>query len=114
VFAAVPAAADPGNGNGAVVQRDPYGTPWTCFVFDTSGNNWTFDCTIQVVITPNGTVNEFLKGTINGGAALPSTAIHDVTTADTGLFCDFTGGGTTSIVKGTVTPSGQVNLTCRL
>lgn len=114
VFGTGVAAADPGNGNGAVVQRDPYGAPHTCILFDTHGSFWTFDCTIQVVTAPDGTVNEFLKGPITGGSAAPSTAIHDVTTADTGLLCDFTAGGTTSIVKGTVTPSGQVNLTCRL
>jgi hypothetical protein len=112
VFGTGVAAADPGNG--AVVQRDPYGAPHTCQLIDTQGNYWTFDCTIQVVIAPDGTVNEFLKGPITGGSDAPSTAIHDVTTADTGLLCDFTDGGTTSIVKGTVTPSGQVNLTCRL
>jgi hypothetical protein len=72
----------------------------------------TFDCVIQVVTTPKGTINEYLKGSINGGSAPPSRAIHDVTTADTGLFCDLISGAT-DIVKGTVTPSGQVNLTCR-
>jgi hypothetical protein len=114
LFGAGVAGADPGNGNGAVVQRDPYGVPHTCILFDTNGHFWTFDCTIQVVITPKGTVNEFLKGPINGGDSPPASAIHDVTTAETGLLCDFTDGGTTSIVKGTVSPSGQINLTCRL
>jgi hypothetical protein len=105
------AAAD--NGNGAVVNRDPYGNPWTCNVRDTTGDVWFFDCTIQQVITPDGTVNEYLKGPITSGSAAPDKARHDVTTAETGLLCDFVNGGFTSIVQGTVTPSGQVNLTCR-
>jgi len=114
VFGAGVAGADPGNGNGASVQRDPYGTPHTCQVFDSSGNQWLFDCTIHVVISPNGKVNETVIGTVTGGSALPSKAIHDVTTADTGLLCDFTDAGTTSIVLGTVTPSGQVSLGCTI
>lgn len=75
IFGTGLASADPGNGNGAVVQRDPYGTPHTCFIVDTNGHFWTFDCTIQVVITPNGTVNEYVNGTINGGDAPPAKAI---------------------------------------
>jgi hypothetical protein len=112
VFGAGVAGADPGNGNGASVQRDPYGTPHTCFVVDTNSNSWTFDCTIHIVISPSGRVNETLIGSITGGSALPKKAIHDVTTAETGLLCDFTDAGTTEIVQGTVTPSGQVSLGC--
>ena len=45
-----------------MVERDPYGTPWSCFVTDTSGNLWTFQCTIHRVTTPQGQINEFLQG----------------------------------------------------
>jgi hypothetical protein len=106
------AGADPGNGNGAVVQRDPYGTPHTCFVVDTHGGFWTFDCAIHIVTTPNGDVKEFLDGPITFGDA-PATAVRDVTTAETGLLCDFVDGVFTNITEGTVTPGGQVHLTCR-
>ncbi len=58
------------NGNGAVVERDPYGTPWSCFVTDTSGNLWPFQCTIHRVTTPQGQINEFLQGPVTGGRAL--------------------------------------------
>ncbi len=112
-FGATVAAADPGSGNGAAVQRDPYGTPFDCHVLDTSGDNWVFDCTIQRVIEPDGTVNEHINGPITSGPSLPNTAIHDVTTADTGEICDVVDSTITAIVKGTVTPSGQVDLTCR-
>ena len=104
------AVADPGNG--AVVQRDPYGTPHTCFVIDTNGGFWTFECSIHIVITPNGTVNEYLQGPITSGDP-PDTAVRDVTTAETGLLCDFVGPVTTEITQGVVTPGGQVKLTCR-
>ena len=101
------------NGNGAVVERDPYGTPWSCFVIDTNGNLWTFECTIHRVTTPQGQINEFLQGPVTGGSALPAKAVRDVTTAETGLLCDFVDGNVTEIVQGVVTPGGQVKLTCR-
>jgi hypothetical protein len=104
------AGADPGNG--AVVQRDPYGTPWTCQIIDTAGNYWQFECTIHTVTTPNGTVNEYLQGPITLGDP-PAQAVRDVTTAETGLLCDFVGPVTTVITQGVVTPGGQVKLTCR-
>jgi hypothetical protein len=115
VFAGLAVVFAPGvataNGNGAVVERDPYGSPATCIVVDTNGNFWLFDCTIQRVTTPNGKVVEYINGTVTEGSPLPDKAIHDVTTAETGLFCDFE--GAEFIVQGVVTPSGQVHLTCR-
>ena len=115
--AAVAAMFVPGvagaNGNGAVVERDPYGSPHSCFVIDTNGHSWTFECTIHRVTTPGGQVNEFLQGTVTGGSALPDKAVRDFTTAETGLLCDIFGTTSTDITQGVVTPGGQVKLTCR-
>jgi hypothetical protein len=110
LFGTSVAGADPGNGNGASVVRDPYGNIY-CNTIDTSGNVWTGPCDIQIVTTPNGTVNETLKFAVDPlfSSPLPGQAVK-VGTALTGQVCD-TGSGAI-YYKGTVTPSGNVSLKC--
>lgn len=102
--------ASAGNGHGAVVQKNPYGTPLICNVV-TAGlaQVWDFECTIHIVTTPSGTVNETLKGSVVGGSPLPSQAVQ-VGTALSGEECDPVSGAIYYI--GTVTPSGNVNVKC--
>lgn len=106
------AAADPGNGNGATVVRDPYGSPLYCNVYDATFTNiWIFQCTIQVVTNKNGVVEEWLKGTVDPAfsSPLPSQAVQ-VGSVWTGEECDPFSGAIYS--TGTVTPSGNINLKC--
>jgi hypothetical protein len=104
--------AGAGNGNGAVVNRDPYGDPHNCGITGPNGEFWSFDCTIQQVINPKGDINEYINGDITGGSPPPATAEH-VTTAQTGQICDFVNGTVTNNVRATITPGGQVSVTCR-
>ncbi len=110
LFGTSVAGADPGNGNGASVVRDPYGNIY-CNTFDTSFNFWTGPCEIHIVTTPHGTVNETLKFTVDPAfsSALPDKAVQ-TGTALTGQLCDTTSGAI--YYQGTVSPSGQVSLKC--
>jgi hypothetical protein len=111
-LAVTPAGADPGNGNGAIVQRDPYGNPHYCAAWNQSFTAfWVFQCTIQIVTTPSGTVNEYLKGPVvtpGFGYPLPTSAVHSSNVP--GTICDPTSGAL--YYRETVTPSGQVDVKC--
>ena len=112
------ASASNAGAGGATVVRNPYGSPADCVVPDTTGDFWVFSCRIQQVIQPNGTVTEYVKGSLdpdfaNVSSAAPSSARTDITTAQTGFSCDFVNGRFTAVVAGAVTPSGNVNMTCR-
>jgi hypothetical protein len=75
-----------------------------------------FACSFQTVALPDGTLNEYIKGPVIPALSspLPSSAVTDITTADTGVPCLVIQGVVyTSVVAGVVTPSGQVKLTCK-
>jgi len=104
------AGADPGNGNGAVVQHNAYGAI-TCSVFDGVSTFWQIDnCTFNIVTTPSGVVNETVKGTVDASTPPPSSAFKG-STATTGEECD-PGSGAANIVTETVTPSGNFSAKC--
>jgi hypothetical protein len=110
VFGVGAAGADPGNGNGAVVQHNAYG-PITCSVTDGLGGFWLIDnCTANIVTTPDGTVNESLKGTVDPLTPPPSSAFTG-STATTGQGCDPTSGAL-DIVNEVITPSGHFSAKC--
>jgi hypothetical protein len=94
-------------GNGAEVVRDD----GDCFVADNTGS-WLFSCKIQFVIQPGGTINQHITGSVipEESSPLPSQPVTDFT----GLPCFVLKGVVlTRVTAGTVTPSGQVKLTCR-
>ena len=94
-------------GNGATVVRDG----GQCFVSDNTGA-WLFSCNIQFVITPDGTINHHITGSVipEESSPLPSRPVKDFT----GQPCFVLNGVVlTRITAGIVTPSGQVKLTCR-
>jgi hypothetical protein len=76
VFSAGVASADPGNGNGAIVQHNAYGSG-SCFVLGsgTTPGPWIIDdCVVNIVTTPSGVVNETLRGTVDPLTPPPSSA----------------------------------------
>src|SRR5215831_19386983 len=106
------AGAAPGNGNGAVVQRDAYGNIFTtCFVSDGGSSFWQIDnCTFDIVTTPSGNVNETVKGTVDASTPPPSSAFKG-STATTGQGCD-PGSGAAIIDTETITPSDNFTAKC--
>ena len=96
-------------GNGAAVIRDG----GQCRTSDNNGNAWLFSCNFQIVFAPNGSVTQHLNGSVIPGvdsSPLPSKAVTDVTG---GPCLVFDGQVITTVVAGVVTPSGQVQLTCK-
>ena len=96
-------------GNGAAVIRDG----GQCLSSDHSGNSWLFSCNFQIVFTPSGSVTQHITGSVIpgvGSSPLPSKAVTDVTGGPC-LVLD--GQVITTVVAGVVTPSGQVQLTCK-
>jgi hypothetical protein len=98
------------SGNGATVIR----ANSMCYEFDNTGA-WVFSCRQQVVIQPDGTITQYVTGSVitSDSSPLPSHAVTDITTADNGALCLNYDGFVTSVVAGEVTPSGQVHLTCK-
>jgi hypothetical protein len=99
-------------GNGATVIRDHDGI---CSTTDNT-SSWVFSCKLQIVIQPGGGITQYLRGSVitADSSPLPSSAVTDITTADTGVPCLVLDGQViTTVVAGVVTPSGQVQLTCR-
>jgi len=101
-------------GNGAGVVRDGGGV---CLTADNNGDSWWFSCNLQLVFAPNGVITQHLTGSViptgpdlTDSSPLPSQSVTDVT----GGPCLVLGGQTlTTVVAGIVTPSGQVQLTCK-
>ncbi len=96
-------------GNGAAVIRDG----GQCLTTANNGDSWLFSCNFQIVVTPSGSVTQSLKGSVIPGvdsSPLPSKAVTDVTGGPC-LVLD--GQVITTVVAGVVTPSGQVQLTCK-
>jgi len=101
-------------GNGAGVIRDGGGT---CLAGDSHGDSWWFSCNLHLVFAPNGVVTQHLTGSViptgpdsTASSPLPSQAVTDVA----GGPCLVLGGQVvTTVVAGVVTPSGQVQLTCK-
>ncbi|MDX6266686.1 MAG: hypothetical protein QOD70_1426 [Frankiales bacterium] len=103
--ASTPASA---SDNGAAVIRPDAGQ---CLATASTGASWLFSCQIQIVFGPSGTITQHIAGSVIDGQSspLPSRAVTDVT----GGPCLVLGGQVlTTVVAGTVTPSGQVQLTC--
>ncbi len=97
-------------GNGAAVIRDGGGE---CLTTANNGDSWLFSCNFQIVLTPSGSVTQHLTGRVipgEGSSPLPSKAVTDVTGGPC-LVLD--GQVITTVVAGVVTPSGQVQLTCK-
>ena len=104
--ASTPASASE---NGAAVIRPDAGV---CLTTASTGASWFFSCQIQIVFGPSGTITQSLAGSVIDGLSspLPLRAV----TVVTGGPCLILGGQVlTTVVAGTVTPSGQVALTCK-
>lgn len=104
--ASTPASA---SGSGAAVVRPDAGQ---CLTTASTGASWLFSCQIQIVFGPSGTITQNISGSVIDGPSspLPSRAVTDVT----GGPCLVLGGQVlTTVVAGVVTPSGQVQLTCK-
>ena len=94
-------------GNGAEVVRDG----GQCVTSNSTGS-WTFSCDIRITFGPTGSITQSITGSVipEESSALPSRATTDVT----GGPCLVLGGQVlTTVVAGVVTPSGQVQLTCK-
>lgn len=95
-------------GNGAAVVRDD----GLCLTSDNTGSSWLFSCNLQIVFGPSGSITQYIRGSVipEESSPLPSRAVTDVT----GGPCLVLGGQVlTTVVAGVVTPSGQVQLTCK-
>jgi len=94
-------------GNGAEVVREGGGT---CRTSDNT-DAWFFSCNFQIVFQPNGAITQYLTGSVipEGSSALPSKA----TDVSGGSCLVIEGEVLATVVAGTVTPSGQVKLTCK-
>jgi hypothetical protein len=102
------ATADPGNG--AIIQHNAYGVSF-CFVLDGNGGYWFIDnCVFDIVTSPDGTVNETLKGTVDPSTPPPTHAFTG-SDATTGQGCDFVSGAT-HLVADTISPSGRLTAKC--
>jgi hypothetical protein len=100
-----------GPGSGAGVVRDG----GTCFTTDNT-SSWLFSCAFEIVFEPNGAITQYITGSVitADSSPLPSRAVTDITTADTGVPCLVLDGEViTTVVAGVVTPSGRVMLTCK-
>jgi hypothetical protein len=104
--ASTPASA---SGNGAAVIRPDAGQ---CLVTASTGASWLFSCQIQIVFEPSGTITQHIAGSVIDGPSspLPSRAVTDVTGGPCLVLGDQV---LTTVVAGTVTPSGRVQLTCK-
>jgi hypothetical protein len=106
-FAAGATTQAKAGGNGASVFR----ASGECLVADSTGS-WFFSCDIQIVLGPGGSVTQYIRGSVipDGSSPLPSRAATDFV----GWPCLVLDGQViTRAVAGVVTPSGQVQLTCR-
>src|SRR5947208_3504882 len=79
VGAVASTAGATGPGGGAEVIRDG----GTCFTSDGT-SSWLFSCRVQIVFAPNGSITQYVTGSVISGASspLPSRAVTDITTAD--------------------------------
>jgi hypothetical protein len=96
-------------GNGAEVVNEKDGT---CLAKDNAGSSWFFTCTVHIVFTRGGAINHQLTGSViaDGSSPLPSQPVTDFT----GQPCFVLFGEVlTRVTSGVLTPSGQVQLTCR-
>jgi hypothetical protein len=98
-----------GDWAGATVMRDDGGT---CVTTDNT-SSWILSCKTQGAIRPDGAINQYITGSVitADSSPLPSRAVTDITTADTGvpsLVLDNV--VITSIVAGIVTSGGRVKL----
>ena len=111
VGAVASTAGATGPGSGAEVVRDD----GTCLTSDGT-SSWFFSCRLQIVFGPSGAVTEYLTGSVltADSSPLPSRAVTDITTADTGVPCLVLDNQViATVVAGEVTPSGRVTLTCK-
>jgi hypothetical protein len=94
-------------GNGAAVIRDD----GQCLTADNTGS-WLFSCNLQIVFGPSGSITQYLTGSVipEESSPLPSKAVTDFTGAPCLVLF---GQVLTTVVAGVVTPSGQVQLTCK-
>jgi hypothetical protein len=99
---------------GALAMRPPAAevVRWDgCNFVDANNVKWfgITDCTIQRVATNNtrGIGNEWVKGTLPEGAAIPTTAMHV-----TGLTADMTCYGNFDW-KGVIRPTGTFSVKCQ-
>ena len=94
-------------GNGAAVVRDD----GQCLASDSTGS-WVFSCNLQIVFGPSGSITQYVKGSVIPGdsSPLPPKAVTDITG---GPCLVLAGQVLTTVVAGVVTPSGQVQLTCK-
>ena len=95
-------------GNGAAVVRDD----GECLASASTGS-WVFSCNFQIVFGPTGSITQYIRGSVISGvdsSPLPTKAVTDVTGGPC-LVLD--GQVLTTVVAGVVTPSGQVQLTCK-
>ena len=108
VLAATTTPASAG-GDGAAVIRPDAGQ---CLTTASTGASWLFSCQVQIVFGPSGTITLRVAGAVIDGPSspLPSRAVTDVTGGPC-LVLD--GHVLATVVAGTVTPSGQVQLTCK-
>jgi hypothetical protein len=102
-------AGTPASASGATVVRDSGGQ---CLTTDSAGDSWFFSCSLTLVFAPSGIVTQRLTGSVIPGVSspLPSRA---VTTVTGGPCLILDGQVVTTVVAGVVTPSGQVQLTCK-
>jgi hypothetical protein len=87
----------------------------TCLTSDGT-SSWFFSCRLQIVFGPSGAITEYLTGPVitEDSSPLPSRAVTDITTADTGVPCLVLDNQViASVVAGEVSPSGRVTLTCK-
>ena len=94
-------------GNGAGVVRDDGGVCTT----SSSTGAWMFACTLRITFGPKG-ITQSITGSVipEGSSPLPARAVTDVTG---GRCLGFGETVLTTVVAGVVTPSGQVQLTCK-
>jgi hypothetical protein len=109
LLAATPSTPASASGHAAAVIRPEAGQ---CLTTASSGASWLFSCQIQIVFGPSGTITQRITGSVIDGLSspLPLRAVTDVTG---GPFLVLGGEVITTVVAGTVTPSGQVQLTCK-
>ena len=107
---ATPAGA---GGNGAEVVRFNE----RCLVRSKSGDTWWASCTIRIVFGPAG-ITQSIVGTVISEESdpLPSTVVTDFAGQPCLQFEDEEHGGyvvLTRATAGVLTPTGQVQLTCK-
>jgi hypothetical protein len=101
-------AGTPASASAATVVRDG----GQCLTTDSAGDSWFFSCNFTLVFAPSGIVTQRITGSVIPGVSspLPSQA---VTTVTGGPCLILDNQVVTTVVAGVVSPSGQVQLTCK-